>query len=273
MYRIQILFLIVFGANVSAQNNNNLEQLNGIWIAEDYYNAFEKTNSALKSKKAFGFNDPVALRINTSDIKEGILSIGYSVLHDHLLHPEVSEYILKGTYTIREQDNFKINLKAKDSLGYYKTTAIHYFNYEWVSYIAWDSTKEMISIYKPKNANHKETTINYVRFKSSFSQDYQYPNPLYTYTRSKTLVGQYTLKDHTGKVLSEAFTIEENGLISGFSDLENFTIYFSTDIYCGLPASEDVIIIVEDILDHESKGFLYAYVRDQYGNISLHNGG
>src|SRR5690606_10836775 len=115
------LFLLLFiSINVLSQDKiQDLESINGIWIAEDYYNSFEKTNSAIKSKSAFFHNDPVALSINISEYKNGLLNIGFSVLHDHLLHPEVSEFILIDNDTIREQGSFKINLKSKDSLGYY----------------------------------------------------------------------------------------------------------------------------------------------------------
>src|SRR5690606_12590421 len=155
--------------------------------AEDYYNSFEKTNSAIKSKSAFFHNDPVALRINISEYKNGLLNIGFSVLHDHLLHPEVSEFILIDNDTIREQGSFKINLKSKDSLGYYKTTEIGYFNYNWVSYLTWSSNDQTFILYRPKKDELNELKIKFIKIKSSFDTKYKFPNPLYYYTRSKNL--------------------------------------------------------------------------------------
>lgn len=266
-----LLSLLFISINVFSQSKiQDLESLNGIWIAEDYYNSFEKTNSAIKSKNAFYHNDPVALRINSSEYRNGLLNIGFSVLHDHLLHPEVSEFILKDTDTIREQGSFKINLKSKDSLGYYKTTEIGYFNYDWVSYLTWNSIKETIILYRPERGEIKELKIKFVKIKSSFETNYKFPNPLYYYTRSKNLTGSYTLKDSKGKVISNDLAICENGLVKGFSLLENYTAYFSTDVYCGLPANEDIVIFNEDVLNNESNGYVYSFVKNEEGNIELY---
>ncbi len=271
MYKNLFFSVLFISVNVLSQNKiQDLESINGIWIAEDYYNSFEKTNSAIKSKNAFYHNDPVALRINSSEYKNGLLNIGFSVLHDHLLHPEVSEFILKDNDTVREQGSFKINLKSKDSLGYYKTTKIDYFNYNWVSYLTWDSNNESVILYRPKSDEHKEVEIKFKRVKSSFESHYKFPNPLYYYTRSKNLTGSYILKDSKGKVLSNNLTIYENGLVKGYSILENCTAYFSTDIYCGLPSNEDIIIFKENVLNYESNGYVYSFIKDKKGNIELY---
>ncbi len=260
-----LFFYISFGQNPA----NEIESLNGIWIAEDYYNSFEKTKSAVKSKNAFNFNYPVALRINSKEIKNGILNIGYSELHDHIIHPEVSDYIVKDKDTIRER-SFKVNLITKDSIGFYKTTNIYYFNYDWISYLAWNVDNTSLTLYKPKGNGHEEEFIRYKRVTSEFKDDYLFPNPLYYYTRQKTIKGNYTLKDNNGIILSENFEIHENGIAKGFEKFENFTFYFSTDIYCGLPLKSDLIVACEDILNDESKTLIFLIDRDKDDNVYLH---
>jgi hypothetical protein len=248
---------------------DSLKKAEGIWIANDYYDSFEKTNSAIKSKKAFEPNYPVALRINTSEVKNGIMNIGYSVLHDHMLHPEVSEYIVKGGDTIKEQGNFKINLNKKDSIGYYKTTDIYYFNYDWISYFSWNTERKTLTLYRPEGNGHKELFIHFTQPTSKFSDDYPFPNPLYNYTRRKTLVGNYTLKNKNSETLSKNLNIYENGSIEGYKPFESFTAYFSTDIYCGPLGKNDLLILYEDILIEESIALYFLYVKDEKGNINL----
>jgi hypothetical protein len=161
-------------------------------------------------------------------------------------------------------------LKKKDSIGYYKTTDISYFNYEWISYITWNVDKTSLTLYKPKGKEHQETFIRYKRVTSEFKDDYLFPNPLYFYTRQKTIKGNYTLKDNKGIILSKNFEIKENGIATGFKDFENFTFYFSTDIYCGLPLKSDLIIACEDILNNEGKTFVFLIDKDKDENIYLH---
>jgi hypothetical protein len=257
--------IICFGQNTAEE----IKMMEGIWVAEDYYNSFENTKSAVESKNAFDFNYPVALRINSQEIRNGILNIGYSELHDHNIHPEISDYSIKNKDTIRER-SFKINLNKKDSIGYYKTTDISYFNYEWISYLTWNIKKTSLILYKPKGKGHQETFIKYKRVTSEFKDDYLFPNPLYFYTRLKTIKGNYTLKDNKGTVLSENFNIKENGIANGFEEFDNFTFYFSTDIYCGLPLKSDLIIGCEDILNDKSKTVVFLIDIDENGNINLH---
>ena len=89
-----LLTLLIISNFCFSQEKDLIESHSGIWIAENYYNSFEKTKSCLKSKKSFDPNAPVGLRINPSEIKNGILNVGFSSLHDHLLRPEVSEYMV-----------------------------------------------------------------------------------------------------------------------------------------------------------------------------------
>lgn len=270
MKKIILLLLIALCSVCYAQKaKKELKKLEGIWIAEDYYNSFEKTKSAVKSKKAFGFWDPVGLRINTKEIKKGKLNIGYSILHDHLLYPEVSSFIIKDNDTIREQGNFTINLDKKDSLSYYKTTEIDYFSYKWVSYLKWNAKDDSFILYRPKGKKHKEKSIRFKRVKSGFEANYLFPNPIYYYTRFKTLVGNYSIKDSSGNMLSDNFRINENGIGNGFEKFENFTFYFSTDVYCGLPYKADLIVVNEDILNDNSKGFSFLIDIKKNGDIHL----
>ncbi|WCO03479.1 hypothetical protein [Psychroserpens ponticola] len=254
------IFLFFFSIFCFAQNvSKEIKTIEGIWIAEDYYNSFEQTKSAIKSKNAFNLNYPVALRINSKDIKNGILNIGYSELHDHNIYPEVSNISI-----------FKINLNKKDSIGYYKTTDISYFNYEWISYLRWNIDKNSLTLYRPKGNGLEEYYIKYKRVESKFRKDYLFPNPLYYYTRNKTLSGNYTLKDNLGNILSENFTIGDNGIVSGFTLLDNFTAYFSTDIYCGPPAINDLVMFFDDILIEEKEVFYFLYKKNENGNIDFH---
>ena len=122
----------------------------------------------------------------------------------------------------------------------------------------------------PKGKKHEETFIRYKRVTSKFKDDYLFPNPLYYYTRQKTINGNYTLKDNNGIILSNNFEIKENGIANGFKEFENFTFYFSTDIYCGLPHESDFIIICEDILDNDSNTIVFLIVRKENGDIHFH---
>jgi hypothetical protein len=82
---------------------DQVKNLEGIWIAEDYLKSFEKTRSSLKSKDAFDLSYPVGLRVNSQELREDSLTIGYSVLHDHDLHPEISAFLMADGNRINEQ--------------------------------------------------------------------------------------------------------------------------------------------------------------------------
>lgn len=261
-------YLIGYSQEVSW--SNTFDSLKGIWIASSYYNAIETNHSPLDSKDSFDPNYPVAIRINPKEIHDDEVTFGYAILHDHLLHPEVSEYMIKAEDTIYEQGNFKINLKHKDSLSYYKTSSIYYFNYDWKSYLKWNTKTQHLELYRPKGSGHPETTITYKRITKQFDSDYQFPNPLYYYTRQHSLNGNYTLKDAQGKLLSSQFYIHDNGIINGYAPLNNYTFYFSTDIYCGLPATHDIALFCKDITNDNSPCKSYLLIRHSNQHISLH---
>ena len=71
---IIIFHLIFLHITFGQSSTEEIESLNGIWIAKDYYDSFEKTKSAVKSKYAFEHDYPVALRINSKEIKNGIFT-------------------------------------------------------------------------------------------------------------------------------------------------------------------------------------------------------
>jgi hypothetical protein len=260
------LFLVPFITNGQKQAIYEINKLNGIWIAEKYYHSFEKTKSALKSEKAFPSNEPVGLRINSKEIKNGILNVAYALLHDHQIYQEVSKYTIIEGDTVQCQVCFDINIKKGDSLGYYRTTNISNGYFDHTAYFKWQIQPDTsIFLYYPK----ADYTIKYKRVKSSIDKDYPFPNPLYFYTRSRTLSGNYVLKDSADHVLAQNLIIKPDGKIFGYLPLENKTALFSTDIYCGIQLPEDLVEIYtwkgKQIEDYES----YAYIRIDEQTIHL----
>ncbi len=57
--------------------------------------------------------------------------------------------------------------------------------------------------------------------------------------------------------------------MNGFKLLENFTVYFLTDVYCGFPSKYDLVMFLENILIDHSKVFYFFYVKNENGTISL----
>lgn len=267
MTKLYLSIFILFSLKVFGQTpKQKIKKIEGIWIAEEYLKSFDKTKSAVLSKKAFYYDEPVALRVNSKEINKNLLNIGYSRLHDHLLHPEVSQYLIYNNDTITEQATFKIDLSKKDSSGYYQTIK----KYGSKSYITWNKKGNSLIYYRPENNDSKSKTIIYKKVKSNFNSKYPYPNPLYYYTRIKTVIGKYKLKDGTGKLLSKKLIIKENGLIKGYQLFNNFTAYFSTDVYCGPPSKDDVLIFIADVLNDDSDSFSFTYKNNKLGNIELY---
>ena len=252
-----------------SQPSKDIAQLAGIWVAEEYYESFEKTRSAIPSKDAFDPNDPVALRINPTEIKAGILNVGFDGLHDHLLRPEVSQSIEYKGRTYTGGGYFTVDLRQKDSLGYFETSEIHYSNFDVPSYISWSLTDPYIQIYYPANESQQAKRIRYLRIKEGISPEYPFPNPLYYYTRSRTLVGHYTLVDSVGKILSPNMEIKVNGKISGYPLFDNLTAYYSTDMYCGPPDRTDYVMFIGNILEDKSTYFGFAYKQVDANTLQL----
>ncbi len=267
---IRTLITLLFISNFCfSQEKEKIEDYNGIWIAEEYYNSFEKTKSCLESKNSFDSNEPVGLRINSSEIKNGVLNVGFSSLHDHLLRPEVSEYIVNGKDTISEQGHFKIKFSEQISTNEFPTTEIIFFSDNWKSSLILD--KNTIILYRPKNKDFEERKIKFIKVKKAFDINYKYPNPIYFYTRKTLLEGNYTLKDSTNKVISSELKINPNGIIEGYSEFENKKIYYSTDIYCGPTAIDELVLICDKIEDYnpDCKGFVFKRINES--TIYLYN--
>lgn len=254
---------------VFSQRKVKIEAYNGIWIAEEYYNSFEKTKSCLESKKSFNPNEPVGLRINTSEIKNGILNIGFSSLHDHLLRPEVSEFIVNGKDTIKEQGSFKIKLSDQNDLNEFPTSEIVFFSNNWKSSLILDKNK--IILYRPKNETFDKRKIKFIRIKETFDSDYKYPNPIYFYTRKALLEGKYTLKDANDKIITSELKINNKGEIKGYTEFDNKKIYYSTDIYCGPPTIDELVLICDKIVNYDTdcKGFVFKRINKN--TIHLYN--
>lgn len=251
------LFLIILFSKLGlCQSSFNIEDYNGIWIAQEFYSSFEKTNNIIKSKNSFEPNAPVGLRINNEEIKNNIINIGFSSLHDHLLRPEVSEYLVNKKDTIPEQGNFKINLTKNNGYNQFRTSEIEMFN-DYKSIITFK--KNRITIFCPSSKGYKSQTISYIRIIKRFETDYKYPNPLYYYTRNKLLVGNYILKDNLGNIISKNLKIGENGLVTGFKLFNNKYFFYSTDVYCGIPIIDEYIILsdkIKSLFQDESFGFV-----------------
>lgn len=246
-----------------------IKALDGIWVAEDYSGSFDKTRSAVKSKNVFDPSDPVALRINHKEIKDGILNVGYSMLHDHTR--DFSKYTIVDKDTLIAGKSFQINLEETDTLNYHLTTDIIYFNYQSKSYFYWKATEDtIITLYRPKAImNSKEKAIHFKRIKNGFELDNPYPEPLSFYTRKLTLAGNYTLKDSIGKTLTNSLLIGENGLASGYSTFENKFIHFSTDVYGCLGKIHHDYILLCDV--EKMKYPKYIYERKGEDSISLYS--
>ena len=270
-------FLILLSSNLSiSQAHFNIKDYNGIWIAEDFYNSFEKSNSIIKSKKAFSPDAPVGIRVNNDELKGNILNIGFSSLHDHLLRPEVSEYLVNKKDTILEQGSFKINLSENNGYNQFRTSEIELYN-DYKSIITFKGNR--ITLYTPSNNKYKSKTIRYIRVNKRFKANYKYPNPIYYYTRSKLLTGTYVLKDSSGTIVSNNLQIQNNGLMSGFTLFNNKYIYYSTDVFCGPPTIDSYVIICDEIkslFQDDSFGFVFKkknkstiYLYDTYPREKL----
>lgn len=250
----------------------DIQGLAGIWIAEPYLQSFDTSLSSIQSRDAFSGHDPVGLRINPDEIQNGILNIGFSTLHNHSLFPEISTYKVAGGDTIWEEGHFTVNLLEADSLGYRRNSSIYYFDYNWISYIKWETGADpRILLFRPEGKENTEKTITFKRFQKGFKPDYPYPNPAYAYTRFRTLVGDYYVQDGRSNLLASQLRISENGSMIGFEPFEGQVCYFSTDIYCGPRETEDLIMIFQIEKPSNPKDKLYLYVREDEETIALYD--
>lgn len=275
MFRIYLFSSLVFLFSQSYGQSNlshDIQYLEGIWIAEDYFNSFEETKSPIQSKPAFDATDPVALRINTKEMKDGVLNVGYGTLHDHFIRPEVSKYVIFDGDTIIEQGCFNINVLKADSLDFHCTSGIYDF-YGRKSYFTWKFTPDTtLIIYLPATVNEQEKTIRYKRIAYNFSEEYPYPNPLYYYIRSRMLVGNYIVKDSTGRVVCKKMTIGLDGKSKGCNLFANKIFNISTDIYCGPESLEDYVLLYSFDKKFEVSSEVFIYNRITENVIGFYSG-
>lgn len=263
-----LLILLIISNFCFSQEKELIESYSGIWIAEDYYNSFEKTKSCLKSKNSYNPDLPVGLRINLFEIKNGILNVGFASLHDHLLRPEVSEYMVIGKDTISEQGHFKVNLSEPVGLNKFSTTEIMFFSDNWKSNLILE--KNNIILQRPEEKDFEEVKIKFIRVEKNFAKNYKYPNPIYFYTTKTLLKGNYILKDSVNKVISSKLKINSKGEIQGYVNLENKKIYYSTDIYCGLPVIDEQVLICGKFRGFDTDCKSYVFERISENKIHLY---
>lgn len=165
-------------------------------------------------------------------------------LYDHFLHSEVSDYIVVNNDTIREQGSFKMNLNSSKNsfnLEPLKESGV-YFRKAKLSF-----KKEVITLLVNGFLKGREKVkVKYVKVSTKFDKSYQYPNPLYYFTRKVLLSGNYILKDSLDNIIAKKITIKPSGEIVGAKRLKNNYIHYSTDIYCGPPTIDEIVFICEN---------------------------
>jgi hypothetical protein len=256
--------LITLSACAQPKMANEVKNLEGIWIAETYLQMFDQTRSSLKSKGAFPSHYPAGLRVNSLELRGDSLIIGYGVLHDHSLYPETSTFLMADGERIYEQGYFMLNALKPDSLNFYKISETQFFNYECDAYFSWQYGKDTcLLLYRPASAELPEKTIRYKRITDKFLPDNPFPNPVYYYTRSKTLAGNFILKDGHGKILSTRVSIGLDGQMRGYTSFDSLRCYFSTDVYCGPHEMEDVVLncSIDKKYDFKCKGYYYNSIK------------
>ncbi len=234
-----MLFLISY-SGLSQSQAISIRKMEGLWIQEDFYKSFNKTRSITASKHAFIPELPVGLRINLQEVEDSVLNIGYAVLHDHMTHPEVSKYLVQGKDKFSEQGHLSVDLRKTHGNLPLNVGYIMYFNDDSGTSVLQAKIigKDTVLVL----TNEFSGSVKYKKFKE-IDPASPYANPLYYYTRNKVLEGEYQLMSAEHKLLSSAVLIQCNGSVSGYKDVENKKIYYSTDIYCGMPIYHDVVMI------------------------------
>lgn len=291
--KILIILLLCFfwGDFTFAQNINLLSNFEGIWIAKPFYDSFEKTKNIRKSKDVFPAEFPVGLRINLKEMYNDTLNIGYSVLHDHMVHPEVSRYYLpkdtslKGEalalYLESDDKSNKDFFRRVYEQGYFSVPTkelvknninignIPFFNIEsqtsFIKFYEKDSVKT-IFIYRLANDSIPADTIFFTKTNLNITDNYSNPNPLYYYTKNRVLVGKYNLFNTSGVLLSNSFEIKNNGRIIGYKNFVNKKIVYSTDIYCGFPWSFNTVEIFCEEDSEKCSGNRKSFIFEQLSN-------
>jgi hypothetical protein len=239
-----------------------IQPIEGIWIAEPYLACFDSLTSAILCKDVFDYSIPAGIRVNSKELKGYRLSVGYQPLHQHSLNPEITGCILVGHDTVCENNFFEVDIHKKHELGYQVQGVIPFFNdlYEVANptFLSWQFSPDTVLILQTKNPRQ---IIRYKRVNYSFSKSYPYPNALYSYTRDKTLVGTYILRDSTRQIIAQKFKIARNGEARGHSLFANKVFYFSTDIYCGYVATDDCILVCDkDLVERNCDIYIYKRI-------------
>ncbi len=227
---------------INGQSLDEICALNGIWVAKEYKEAFDQNRSAVKSRSAFNPMSPVALRINCKETFDGKWNLGYARLHDHSIHPEISGTMRFGEKERSEQGNFLIQLS--DSSLAQKLIVFNDGHVESTDYrLSWNFEGDTsLSLFAFENSYQLGYTVDFVRVTSVFSEDYQYPNPMYLYTRTKALTGLYSLHIPSNSDTA-VIRFSEDGSIHGYKPFSELKTYLSTDVYCGPEATEDLILL------------------------------
>jgi hypothetical protein len=256
---------------------NHVPKIEGIWIEQNFKKDFDSIPSMAQFSKNINRKNykiatyPIGLRIQQKEEKDGILNVGFGVLHGHLFYPETSKYCIQNNDTIYEQGSFTIKLHQLDSLGFYEVQdlwddyAISSKCFIKINYK--DDTS--ITILRKATAQIPQITLNYTKITSSFSKEYPYPNPRDYFLRQKTLTGNYSLKDSLGKKVSSNFAINNNGSIDGYKQWKNQKIEFVADVFCGGPASFDKVLIYDPNNIRQANSKLFIYKRIDENTIQL----
>lgn len=266
---IILLVILILDLNSFSQGIllNDIKAIKGIWIAEDFYNSFEKNKSHIKSANSFEHDYPVGLRINDYEINDSMINIGYSVLHDHCQHIETSNFTIIDNDTIYEQGSFNLKLNYKDSSGYYLIYNLwNNFNYGFEAYLKWEisSNDTLVVMQRRLNNGIRRESIKFKRLTSNFSKDNLFPNPIYYYMRLRMLEGKYILKDKNDSILSSNFIIYLNGRTKGYPPLGEKVFYYSTDNYCLHPDGDNVLLcdLIKKRYSFNCSGYIYKRTSD-----------
>lgn len=213
-------------------------------------------------------NYPAGLRVNARELENGVLNIGYGMLHNHLLYPEIAKPVMIDGEAMGEQGMFTVNANQPDSLQFYKISDTGYFNYECDAYFSWEYRKKdtTLILYRPNSKEMPEMTTRYKRIARSFEADYPAPNPIYYFTRRTMLAGNFWVKDSLGRVVCEKLSIGLDGKIKGYAPFENHICYYNTEVYCGPHETEEIVLIctMDEKYDFHCKGYYYKRQGDGF---------
>lgn len=256
MHKLILKYLIVLmPMPLMAQYNlyKELPQLDGIWVAKDFHSSFSVTKSIVSSKNSFNQNYPVALRINHNEMVDSVLNIGYGFLDSHMLYPEVQYFETLNQDTLFAAGNLKIDLKQFPISNCYRTSHINYFSESGITLLRYDFTIDTaLYLIQYDTVSFEFTIIIYQKVTNHIFEKYPYPNPLYYYLRMMILEGNYTLSDGSNNLLSDNFNIFRDGKCSGYLLLNNKHVYYSTDIYCGPPALNDLVLFCNPLFEKDN---------------------